>query len=108
MENVRIYKHPILGDYDKTKKVTIYFEGKNIEAFEGEPVAAALIAAGIKVFHRTAKRNDPRGYFCAIGVCTDCVMVVNDQPNVRTCVTPVEDGMKIETQLGKGRWGEIR
>ena len=42
--------------------------------------------------------SNPRGVFCGIGQCTDCVMVVNGQPNTRTCVTKVEEGMVIETQ----------
>ena len=51
--------------------------------------------------HRyTAKQHKPRGIFCAIGRCTDCVMIVNGVPNVRTCVTPLEEGMKIQTQYG--------
>jgi hypothetical protein len=40
--------------------------------------------------------------FCAIGRCTDCIMVVNGQPNIRTCVEPLQSGMVVETQRGKG------
>jgi predicted molibdopterin-dependent oxidoreductase YjgC len=103
-EDLRIYEHPVLGSLEKKGKVHIFVNGEKIEALEGEPIATALIAAGKKVFHRTEKRNHPRGYYCAVGVCTDCIMIVNGQPNVRTCVTTVEDGMRIETQIGKGRW----
>ncbi len=46
------------------------------------------------------KEHKPRGIFCAIGRCTDCVMVVNGKPNIRTCVTPLEEGMKVQTQYG--------
>jgi hypothetical protein len=66
--------------------------------------ASALTAAGIKRFRTTSKGRDPRGIFCAIGRCTDCVMEVNGRPNVRTCVTPVEAGMKVNTQVGLGVW----
>ena len=106
--NSRIYKHSILGDSEEVKKISIFFDGKKIEAIKGEPIAAALTAAGIKVLHRTSKRNDPRGYYCAIGVCSDCFMIVNGQPNVRTCVTPVEDGMTVQTQIGKVGWKGLR
>ena len=78
-------------------------------ALEGEPIAAALINAGITAFRTTQKRHEPRGIFCAIGRCTDCMMVVDGQPNTRTCVTPVRDGMRVETQHGltaSGREGE--
>ena len=107
-EDQRIYEHPILGPLGKRRWVHILVDGERIEAIEGEPIATALIAAGKKVFHRTEKRGDPRGYYCAVGVCTDCIMIVNGKPNVRTCVTAVEDGMRIETQIGKGRWVEIQ
>lgn len=101
----RIYNHTILGPLDnQRKKIKIIVDNKEIEAFEGETIVAALIAAGIKVFHITSKRNEPRGYYCAIGVCNDCVMTVNGKPNVRTCVTQVSNGMKIETQVGRGKW----
>jgi aerobic-type carbon monoxide dehydrogenase small subunit (CoxS/CutS family) len=86
--------------------ITIEVDGKPVCTFQGEPIAAALAAAGYKVFHRTEKRDDPRGIFCAIGRCTDCMMVVDGKPNVRTCVTPAVDGMKVQTQVGLGSWGE--
>jgi len=62
-----------------------------------------LIAASIKVFRYSVKRDEPRSLFCAIGRCTDCVMTVNNQSNVRTCITLVEEGMEIETQKGLGK-----
>jgi len=103
----RIEHHPILGDLKKQKKVLITLDGEQIEACEGEMVAAALMADGHRILRWTKKNDEPRGIFCAIGRCTDCVMIVNGVPNVRTCVTPVEDGMVIETQKGIGSWGKI-
>lgn len=98
---MRIQEHPIL-DFSKRRgrKVTIYFEGKPIQAYEGEPIAEALHAAGIRILSYTPEKNRPRGLFCAIGKCSSCVMVVNGVPNTRTCITLVEDGMKIERQHG--------
>lgn len=101
---MRVENHPILGEMKKGRPVTIYVDGKAICAFEGEPVAAALLAAGIRVLHLSAKRGEPRGFFCALGRCTDCIMTVDGRPNVRTCITPVRGGMVIETQRGVGRW----
>ena len=95
---MRVVHHPVLGDAAKCKQVTIRVDGVEIEACEGEPIAAALVAAGIRVFRMTRKRKEPRGIFCAVGRCTDCVMTVDGQPNVRTCITPVRDGMEIQTQ----------
>jgi len=101
---MRITDHPILGKEEKRKTITITVDGKEITAYEGEMIAAALIAAGKRYFRLTRKYEKPRGIFCAIGRCTDCVMNVNGIPNVRTCVTPVEKGMVIETQRGSGEW----
>lgn len=97
---MRVTNHPILGSFHRRKEVTITIDGKVITAIDGEPIASALIAAGIKTFRITRVRKEPRGYFCGIGLCSDCMMVVDGIPNVRTCITPVKEGMKIETQLG--------
>ncbi len=98
---MRLEEHPVI-DFSKRrgKKVTIYFEGKPIEAYEGEPIAEALHAAGIRVLNYSTEKQRPRGLFCAIGKCSSCLMVVNGIPNTRTCITLVEDGMKIERQRG--------
>lgn len=101
----RIIHHPILGDLiPPGKKVMITVDGEKVEAYDGEMIAAALMAAGKKTFRKTRKRREPRGIFCAIGRCTDCVMTVDGIPNVRTCVTPVRNGMVIKTQDGPGEW----
>lgn len=107
-EKTRIEDHPILGPLPYAKKVWINVDGKKVWALEGEPIASALLASGKKVLHYTHKYQHPRGIFCAIGRCTDCIMTVNGKPNIRTCVTPVEQGMRIETQKGHGRWGAKR
>lgn len=99
-ENRRIEQHPILGTYEKGRQVTFLYNGKPLQGYEGEPIAAALKAAGVQVFRYTRKRKEPRGIFCAIGRCTDCVMVVDGKPNTRTCITPLKEGMTVETQYG--------
>ena len=95
---MRIEKHPILDYERKGRMVTISVNGREIEAIEAEPIAAAILASGIKVLRYTPKLNSPRGVYCAIGRCTDCVMKVNGVPSIRTCITPVEPGMIIESQ----------
>ncbi|NPV70380.1 MAG: (2Fe-2S)-binding protein [Firmicutes bacterium] len=99
---MRVTHHPILGEQSPARTVEITVDGRKVTAREGETIAAALLAAGIRVNRITRKQGTPRGLFCAIGQCTDCVMVVNGVPNVRTCVTPVADGMTVETQKGGG------
>jgi predicted molibdopterin-dependent oxidoreductase YjgC len=97
---VRVFDHPILGKIEPRGKVTINVDGKPVEALEGEPIAAALMANGVRVFRKTPNKNQPRGVFCAIGQCTDCIMTVDKVPNVRTCITPVREGMEIWTERG--------
>lgn len=102
---MRIEDHPILGRAKRGKKITLILDGKAVAAFEGEPIAVALMASGRRVFRYTTKRKEPRGVFCALGRCTDCVMTVDGHPNVRTCVTPARNGMTVQTQSGLGRGG---
>ncbi len=99
---MRITDHPILGPAEAGREITIFYNGAPVPAVEGEPIAAALMNAGVRSFRRTAKRDEPRGIFCAIGRCTDCMMIVNGKPNVRTCITGAADGMRVETQYGYG------
>ena len=102
---MRIEDHPIIGTFEKGREVRFTFDGNSMTGFEGEPIAMALRAGGVLIHRRTIRRNEPRGMFCAIGRCTDCIMVVNGQPNVRTCVEPLLEGMAVETQVGKGPSG---
>lgn len=102
----RIKNHPILGEMEKKKLVSFTYDGATLEGYEGEPIAVALRAAGVMAHRYTAKKHEPRGIFCAIGRCTDCVMIVNGKPNIRTCITPLEEGMKVETQYGVSRCKE--
>lgn len=96
----RIKNHPILGETPEGKVVTFTYNGKEMQGLEGEPIATALKANGVMAHRYTAKTHEPRGVFCAIGRCTDCVMIVDDKPNVRTCITPLVEGMKVQTQYG--------
>ena len=96
----RIDEHPILGKPEKKELVSFTFDGKKMQGYEGEPIAVALKANGVMIHRYTKKDHKPRGIFCAIGRCTDCVMVVDGKPNVRTCVTPLKEGMVVQTQDG--------
>ena len=97
---MRIPKHPILGTYQKGEKIRFYLDGKEMYGYEGYTIAAALMSAGVTTHRHTRKKGTPRGIFCAIGRCTDCVMVVDGQINVRTCITPLKEGMQVLTQYG--------
>jgi predicted molibdopterin-dependent oxidoreductase YjgC len=72
-------------------------DGAPCQAFQGETIAAAMLAAGRAAFRHSPLRHEPRGLFCGMGVCFECVVTVNGVPNTRACVTPVEAGMTVET-----------
>ena len=97
---MRLERHPILN-FKRGRKVTIYFENMPLPAYEGEPIAAALHAGGISILSRSVRAHSPRGLYCAIGKCASCAMEVDGIPNVRTCIEPVREGMKIRMQ-GRG------
>lgn len=100
----RVEQHPILN-IEERPFFYINVDGKNILARQGETIAATLLAHGIRAFRRTEKYNEPRGMFCGIGQCTDCIMQVDGKPNVKTCVTLVKPGMVVKTQVGRGNGG---
>ncbi len=99
--DLRIREHPIL-EFERGKPVNILLNGKKIKAYDGETIVAALYASDIKSYSKSVKYGRHRGFFCGIGKCSSCLMRVNGIPCVRTCVTLVEDGMKIECEEGRG------
>ena len=83
--------------------VRMTFDGAAVPAFEGETVAAALLAADVRTTRRTRRGGLPRGLFCAIGACHDCLVRVDGTGPVRACLTPVRDGMHVTTHaVGEG------
>ncbi|MDO9407376.1 (2Fe-2S)-binding protein [Patulibacter sp.] len=93
---------PALGAaLDRGPEVSITIDGRSVRAHLGESVAAVLIAEGPAALRRT-RGGDPRGVFCGMGVCFDCLAVVDGVPNTRTCMAWVTDGMTVEHQAGFG------
>ncbi len=86
------------------RALRIVVDGEEIGAYEGESVAVALLAAGRRFTRWTARAGEPRGYFCGMGVCHDCLVTLDGLPNVRACMTPVKDGQRVDTQRGLGEW----
>ena len=81
------------------KRLEIVFDGNSVSAHAGNTIAAALLVAGIDEFG-TTRDGDPRQPFCNMGTCFDCAVTVDGQPLVRACITPVRDGMEIESTKG--------
>src|SRR5262249_40016384 len=84
----------------RTLRITV--DGREVVAREGETVAAALLAGGQRVLRLTTRCGEPRGLFCGMGICFDCLMQIDGRPNVRACQATVADGMRVETQRGPG------
>ena len=87
------------GFVRRASPVEISVEGRPVAAFEGETVAAALTAAGIRAL-RTDDRGEPRGVFCGMGVCFDCLVRIDGRANQRACMTKVAPGMRVEPEPG--------
>jgi len=78
--------------FGETLALTV--DGSLLEAHRGQTIAAALYASGRRVFRATRVNGRPRGLYCAMGVCFDC-LVKADGETVRACTTPVENGMQV-------------
>ena len=100
----RIERHPLLGDAPRGETVRVIVDGREIYGFVGEPLALSLLANGIRQSRTTPGTGAPRGYFCGVGRCPDCAMMVDGELNVMTCTTPVRRGMIARTQQGLGSW----
>ena len=59
-----------------------------------------LIAAGERAFRTTARMDRPRGLFCGMGICYDCLVTIDGQVDQRACVTLARDGMIVEASAG--------
>ncbi|MGA5451352.1 (2Fe-2S)-binding protein [Streptomyces umbrinus] len=81
---------------------TVIFDGREITVLPGQTIAAALWSAGITSWRTTRGSGEPRGVFCGIGVCFDCLVSVNGRVNQRACLVPAEAGDVIRTQEGTG------
>lgn len=80
--------------------VSFTFEGHRIEARSGDTVASALAAAGQRHLRDSVVSGEPRGHFCMMGTCFDCLLVIDGKPNVQACRTNVRNGMKVRRQKG--------
>ena len=82
------------------KSFEIEVDGEKLVAYEGETVAGVLVAAGWRTFRYTEKKKHPRGIYCGIGLCHECMMVINGVPNTKACQTLAEPGCHVKTQHG--------
>lgn len=93
----RIPSSSILPEVQRGRLVKISVDGNLIDAYEGETIATALLSAGIRTFRLSAKHKQPRSLYCGMGICFECLVIVDGVHAVRACVTPVTNGIRVET-----------
>ena len=91
--------------------VTLEFAGQPLAARAGDSVAAAMLSAGHLAGRKTPVSGAPRGPFCMMGACFECLVEIDGEPNRQACMTPVSEGMKVHRMKGaralpKGELGE--
>lgn len=74
--------------------VTFTFDGQPLTAQQGDSLAMALWANGIADVRRSSRDGAPRGVLCNMGICYDCLVVV-DGVTLRSCMVIVQDGMRV-------------
>lgn len=77
--------------------VTFRFDGRPITAYAGETVQAALLAAGIVPLVKNKTHHLQPGIFCGMGICYECLVTINGQPDQRACMRLVEADMEVCT-----------
>jgi len=87
------------------RAVMVTIDGQAFAARDGDTVAATLLAAGCDACRTTPVTSAPRGPYCLMGVCFDCLAVIDGRPNQQTCLIPVRAGMRIERQQGAAAFG---
>ena len=83
------------------QKVQIHFEGQPLNVPAGISVASALLMSGVRSFRSTPVSGASRAPYCMMGVCFDCLAVVDGVSSVQSCLAPVREGMRIERQQGR-------
>ena len=83
---------------DRGTRVAFTFDGRDYAGYEGDTIASALAASGVRVFSRSFKYHRPRGLLCCAGQCPNCLVQIGDEPNVRACTRRVETGMAVCSQ----------
>jgi predicted molibdopterin-dependent oxidoreductase YjgC len=88
-----------LPDY-RRETVAFTFDGRPLSAMRGDTLAAALLSAGVTTLRSTPVSGSPRGPYCMMGVCFECLVRVDGRSNRQACLVTVEEGMRVETQRG--------
>ncbi len=87
------------------RQLRFTLDGEPLEGREGDTVAAAMLAAGRRSFRQTAVSGAERGPWCMMGVCHDCLVVLDGVASTQACLVPLRDGMAVQTQHGRRETG---
>ena len=87
-----------LPKYERGRSFKIEVDGNKLIAYEGETVAATLLAAGIQTFRPAAPGNEPSRLYCGMGVCMQCLVTVNGIPSCQACQMVAQPGMRVEIE----------
>lgn len=93
--STRLRDHPVLGPAPAARRVRFTFNGRSIEALDGDSIASALLASGTRVLRRSV-RGEPRGLYCGTGHCYECRVTVDGVSGRRGCLVRVREGMRVE------------
>ncbi len=96
MNKRRIVHHPVLDHLENKPKISFTFDGKTYTGYEGDTIASALLANGIRKLRVHEESGTPRGIYCNIGHCYECRVTVNKQPGIRACMTEIKTDMIID------------
>ena len=92
---MRIDGQGVSAPIQRGELVVIEVDGKAVEARAGETIATALLAQGRRTLRHTRLKGKPRGLFCGMGICFDCLVTVDGQGSVRACMATVEPGLRV-------------
>lgn len=81
--------------------LTIFIDGEAVKAHPGESVAAVMLRQPSPVTRTTPVHGAPRAPYCMMGVCFECLAIVDGIASTQTCMVPVRDGMEVKRQHGK-------
>ena len=81
-------------------RVRITVDGRNVDVDATASVAAALLASGMTAVRRSVVGDVPRGPYCLMGICFECLVTIDGVQNRQACMVPVRDGMNVSTQRG--------
>jgi predicted molibdopterin-dependent oxidoreductase YjgC len=97
-----------IPDVKASGRLNFSFDGRSLTGRAGDTVAAALLANGVSTCRQTPVSGAPRGPYCMMGVCFECLVVIDGVGNRQGCLAPLREGMRIETQAGRRQPNEVQ